>query len=88
MSLEICPTCEEELIPIWESKEIKCKKCRSKIKINDLAEIEEDKLQKWDRSDLIGFVNYLLSRIQSISEEFRELESRIETLGIIVEQNE
>lgn len=88
MSLETCPTCEEEFIPIWENKEIKCKKCKSRIKIKNLDEFEEDKLQNWDKSTLIEFINYLLFRINSLSEEFEELESRIETLGIIVEQSE
>lgn len=88
MSLEVCPTCEEEFVPIWENKEILCKKCKSKIKIKNLDEIEEDKLQSWDKSALIEFINYLLLRVKSLSEEFDELESRMETLGIIVEQSE
>lgn len=88
MPLEVCPICEEEFIPIWENKGIKCKKCRSKIKIKNLDGIEEDKLQDWDKSTLIKFINHLLFRVKSLSEEFGELESRIETLGIVVEQSE
>lgn len=87
MSQETCPVCGEELIPILENEEIKCKKCKSKIKIDDLGEIEQDKFQDLDRDDLIDFINYALSRIQSCSEEFRELESRIETLRIVVENS-
>lgn len=87
MSLEVCPVCNEEFIPVWENKEIICKKCRSKIEIRDLDEIEEGKLQRWDKSDLVEFINYLLFRLQALSEEFKELESRIETLGIVVEQS-
>lgn len=87
MSLEVCPVCNEEFIPVWENKEIICKKCRSKIEIRDLDEIEEEKLQRWNKSDLVEFINYLLFRLQALSEEFKELESRIETLGIVVEQS-
>ncbi len=87
MILENCPFCEEEFIPIWENKEIKCKKCKSKIKIKNLGEIEEDKLQNWDKNTLIEFINYLLFREKSLSEEYDELENRMETLSMVVEQS-
>lgn len=88
MPLEICPICGEGFIPTWENKRIKCKKCKSEIKLKKFDKIEEDKLQSWNKSDLIEFINLLLLRVNSLSEEFDELESRIETLGIIVEQSE
>ncbi len=87
MSLETCPVCNEKFVPIWENKEIKCKKCKSKIKIKNMSEIEQEQLQNWNKSDLIELIDSITSRIKSISEHQRELENRIETLGIIVEQN-
>ncbi len=87
MSLETCPTCGKEFIPIWENKKIKCKKCKSKINIEDFAEINEQKFQHWDNNELIELVVELGSRLESILEEYKELESRVETLGIIVEQD-
>lgn len=86
MSLETCPVCNEKFVPIWENKEIKCKKCKSKIKIKNMSEIEQEQLQNWNKSDLIELIDSITSRIKSISEHQRELENRIETLGIIVEQ--
>lgn len=87
MSLKTCPVCNEEFIPIWENEEIKCKKCKSKIKIKNMYEIEQDQLQNWDKGDLIELIDSITSKIKSISEHQRKLENRIETLGIIVEQN-
>lgn len=87
MSLETCPVCEEEFIPTWENGEIKCKKCKSKIEAKKLGQIEQDRFQDWNKDELIELVNNLISRLESISEEYDELENRIETLGIIVEQN-
>lgn len=86
MSLETCPVCKEKFVPIWENKEIKCKKCKSKIKIKNMSEIEQEQLQNWNKSDLIELIDSITSRIKSISKHQRELENRIETLGIIVEQ--
>ena len=87
MSLETCPICEEKFIPTWDNQRIKCKKCKSIIKAKNLGEIEHKKFQDWNKKELIELINNLTTRLKSISEEYEELENRIETLGIIVEQN-
>ncbi len=86
LALETCPICDEEFEPVWENKKIKCDKCKSEIKMRHLDEIEKEKLKNLDKVDLAEFVDELTSRLQSLSDEYTELENRVETLGIVIEQ--
>ena len=87
VSLETCPKCNEKFIPIWENQEVKCKKCKSKIRAKNLGEIKQEKFEDWDNEKLLELISNLTARLESIYEEYEELKNRIETLGIIVEQN-
>lgn len=85
--METCPKCGELFVPIWEERAIKCDKCKSKISLKNYSKVEREKLEAWNKSDLLGLIDQLSSKISSIYEEKKELKNRVETLGVIVEQS-